>query len=30
MVCSKPFEKKDLINLEEAKSGFVSHNSVEA
>lgn len=30
MMCSKSFEKSDIINLEEAKSAFVSHNTVEA
>ena len=30
MVCNKTFEIKDIVNIEEAKSGFVSHNSVEA
>ncbi|CAK86095.1 unnamed protein product (macronuclear) [Paramecium tetraurelia] len=29
MVCNKDFEKKDIIQLQEAHSGFASHNQVE-
>ena len=28
-VCSKNCKKEDIINIEEAKSGFCHHNSVE-
>ena len=30
MVCSKNFDRNDIVLLEEAKSAFVSHNPVEA